>query len=162
MKITVLRIGHRKERDKRVSTHCGLVARAFGASEIVYSGEEDPGLVESVNKLSKKWGGRFKAKYVKDWKKFLLKFKGKKVHLTMYGIDWREVPKLKGSTLVVIGSEKVPPEVYKICDYNVSVTSQPHSEVAALAVFLNDFSKQKPVGNSFSGAKIKIIPNSRG
>ena len=66
MKITVLRIGHRKERDKRISSHCGLVARAFGAGEIVYSGEDDPTLVESVNKLSRKWGGKFKARYVKD------------------------------------------------------------------------------------------------
>ena len=29
--ITVLRIGHRPERDKRITTHVALVARAFGA-----------------------------------------------------------------------------------------------------------------------------------
>ena len=35
-KISVLRLGHRLVRDDRVSTHVGLVARAFGASEIFY------------------------------------------------------------------------------------------------------------------------------
>ena len=32
--IAVLRIGHRINRDKRITTHCALVARAFGAKKI--------------------------------------------------------------------------------------------------------------------------------
>ncbi|MCC6052717.1 MAG: tRNA (cytidine(56)-2'-O)-methyltransferase, partial [Desulfurococcaceae archaeon] len=34
-KIYVLRYGHRPERDKRVTTHVALVARAFGASGFI-------------------------------------------------------------------------------------------------------------------------------
>ncbi|MCG7848715.1 MAG: tRNA (cytidine(56)-2'-O)-methyltransferase, partial [ANME-2 cluster archaeon] len=32
MNIVVLRLGHRPERDQRVTTHVGLTARALGAS----------------------------------------------------------------------------------------------------------------------------------
>lgn len=162
MKITILRLGHRKSRDKRISTHCGLVARAFGANEIIYSGEEDPGLIESVNQVSSKWGGKFKARYEKNWKKVLKNFKGKKAHLTFYGIAQKEMPKIKQDLLIVIGSEKVPREVYKLCDFNISISSQPHSEVAALAVFLHDFFEGKELNKKFTKAKIKIKPNPRG
>jgi tRNA (cytidine56-2'-O)-methyltransferase len=33
--ITVLRIGHRPERDKRITTHVGLVSRAFSAEKML-------------------------------------------------------------------------------------------------------------------------------
>lgn len=39
--IAVLRLGHRKKRDARVTTHVCLAARAFGASKIILSGEKD-------------------------------------------------------------------------------------------------------------------------
>ena len=39
--IEVLRLGHRISRDKRISTHVALVARAFGASKIYYTGQKD-------------------------------------------------------------------------------------------------------------------------
>ncbi|HDN90942.1 MAG TPA: tRNA (cytidine(56)-2'-O)-methyltransferase, partial [Candidatus Aenigmarchaeota archaeon] len=41
MRIVVVRLSHRKKRDQRVSTHVALVARAFGAEGIFYSGEKD-------------------------------------------------------------------------------------------------------------------------
>ncbi|MGI0148094.1 MAG: tRNA (cytidine(56)-2'-O)-methyltransferase, partial [Thermoplasmata archaeon] len=34
-RVTVLRLGHRPSRDKRVTTHVALVARAFGAAGIL-------------------------------------------------------------------------------------------------------------------------------
>jgi len=37
--IEILRLGHRKKRDARLSTHVALVSRAFGASKIYYSGQ---------------------------------------------------------------------------------------------------------------------------
>jgi len=43
MKTTVLRLGHRISRDKRTSTHIALVARAFGAEEVVFDAS-DPGI----------------------------------------------------------------------------------------------------------------------
>ena len=38
VRAVVLRLGHRPERDKRVTTHVGLVARAFGAEEMLVDG----------------------------------------------------------------------------------------------------------------------------
>ena len=38
-RISVLRLGHRIERDKRITSHLGLTARAFGADEIILSGD---------------------------------------------------------------------------------------------------------------------------
>ena len=33
--VSVLRLGHRRDRDKRITSHLGLTARAFGANEIL-------------------------------------------------------------------------------------------------------------------------------
>src|SRR3989338_7119724 len=85
MKITVLRLGHRISRDKRITTHCALVARAFGAEEIILSGEEDESVLNSVEKVVENWGGKFKARFEKNWKKVIKNFKGDKIHLTFYG-----------------------------------------------------------------------------
>jgi tRNA (cytidine56-2'-O)-methyltransferase len=63
--------------------------------------------------------------------------------------------------LIVIGAEKVPPEMYQLSDYNVSVGNQPHSEVAALALFLDRFSNGKWIEKKFNG-KLKIIPCNKG
>ena len=37
--------------------------------------------------------------------------------------------------LIIVGGSKVPGKVYKAADWNVSVTTQPHSEVSSLAIF---------------------------
>ena len=166
MTVKVLRLGHRRVRDKRVSTHCGLVARAFGADGIIYSGEEDVKLINSINKVVGNWGGVFEVGYAKNWRKFLKAFKGVKVHLTMYGLGFeKEMSKVRKKAgegdgkdvLVVIGAEKVPGEVYKNVDFNLSVGNQPHSEIAALALFLDRFFEGKEFEKKFDG-KIKIKP----
>ena len=58
----------------------------------------------------------------------------------MYGEAWRNatrsIPNDKPA-VVVVGGTKVPSEVFHLSDYNISVGNQPHSEVAALAVFLD-------------------------
>jgi tRNA (cytidine56-2'-O)-methyltransferase len=166
--ITVLRLGHRADRDPRVSTHVGLVARAFGAGEIIFSGEKDPKLLGSVRDVAKRWGGPFKASYSESWKKILKSYrkKGYKIaHLTMYGLPLqvtiRKIRK-KRNLLVVIGSEKVPHEIYRLADYNIAVTSQPHSEVAALAVFLHEYFRGKELSKKFKAAKLKIVPQEKG
>ena len=51
---------------------------------------------------------------------------------------WRDcIPKVprEKEVIVVVGGTKVPAETFEIADFNVSVGNQPHSEVAALAVF---------------------------
>lgn len=162
--ITVLRLGHRKIRDARISTHVGLVARAFGADKMIYSGEKDQGLLDSLNKVSENWGGKFEANYEKNWRKVIRNFKGRKVHLTMYGLPIQdEIKKIRRNKnlLVIVGGEKVPGEVYGLVDYNVSISSQPHSEVAALAVFLHEYFCGKELQKSFSG-KFKVVPQKAG
>ncbi len=163
-KIVVLRLGHRKSRDKRVTTHCALAARAFGADEIIFSGERDDKLLETVREIVKKWGGRFKARYEKNWKRVLKKVGGKKAHLTFYGLPLRQaMPELRKQKklVLIVGAGKVPREVYSLADWNVSITNQPHSEVAAIAVFLHEFFQGRELGKKFSGARIKIIPSPR-
>jgi tRNA (cytidine56-2'-O)-methyltransferase len=166
MRIWVLRLGHRRVRDQRISSHCALVARAFGANGMIYSGDKDENLEKSIKKVVEKWGGPFEINYEKNWKKIIKTWKGKIVHLTMYGLPIKVVMnKIKGNKkdlLIIIGSQQVPGEVYHLTDWNVSVTNQPHSEVAALAVFLNEFFEGKEVKNQFQNAKIKITPQEKG
>jgi tRNA (cytidine56-2'-O)-methyltransferase len=163
--ITVLRLGHRIERDKRLSTHCGLVARAFGAQKLVYTGQKDSGLEESINSVTKGWGGPFQIEYSESARKLIKEWKGKSVHLTVYGIPLQEkIRALRKSRnlLVIVGGEKVPPEVYQECGWNVSVTGQPHSEVAALAVFLHEYFRGKELSKRFRKAGKSVVPQERG
>lgn len=163
--ITVLRLGHRTERDKRVSTHVGLTARALGAKRIVYSGQDDPGLVTRVNAVNHEWGGHFVARYEKNWLNYLKKFRGLKVHLTFFGEPLQqEITAIRKNKkiLVIVGAEKVPRDVYALSDLNVAVTNQPHSEIAALAVFLHDYFEGKELAAAFSGARKHIRPAARG
>jgi tRNA (cytidine56-2'-O)-methyltransferase len=169
MKIVVLRLGHRIFRDKRLTTHVALTARALGADGAVISGEEDAGIIESVKDIADRWGGKFTVFYEKEWHKFLKEKRREGweiLHLSMYGLPYqKELPKIRKSKknkLIVVGSEKVPPEVYQIADYNLSVTNQPHSEVAALALFLHDFFKGKELNKKFAKPKIKIVPQKCG
>ncbi len=167
MMITVLRLSHRRVRDARLTTHVCLTARAFGAGEAVISGERDEGILESVSDVAERWGGKFKIRYEKKWKNVLKKFKGTKIHLTIYGMPVQEKiaeirENVKGKNLlVIVGGEKVPGEIYKLADYNIAVTSQPHSEVAALAVFLHEFFEGEELEKKFSGAKLKVVPQER-
>ncbi len=164
VKIEVFRLEHRKKRDPRLTTHVCLAARALGASAIYYSGERDLVLEKTVNDVVKNWGGPFKIKYAPNPKSFIKNFRGKKVHLTMYGVPFiKSVKHLASSlkpVLVIIGGPKVPPWIYQLADFNLSVTSQPHSEVAALAIFLYEFFAHKE--KKFKWAKLEIVPQSQG
>ncbi|MBU2477332.1 tRNA (cytidine(56)-2'-O)-methyltransferase, partial [Candidatus Micrarchaeota archaeon] len=61
-----------------------------------------------------------------------------------------------------VGAEKVPPQVYEKSDYNISIGNQPHSEIAALAVFLHELFEGKELNKKFSKGQIKIIPQKKG
>ncbi len=167
--IYVLRIGHRIERDKRVTTHVGLVARALGAKGIFFVNTEKE-IKEKIDEVTNFWGGPFKTEIIEgNWLKFIIDWKkedGIVVHLTMYGLPIdnviEEIRKKEEKKLVVVGAEKVPRELYEISDYNVSITSQPHSEIAALAIFLDRLYMGKEISLRFSGAKMNIIPTKRG
>ncbi len=166
-RVFVLRLGHRKERDKRISTHVALVARALGASGVVYSGEKDEKMEKSVEDVVERWGGPFFISYERNWKKWLEKFDGIKVHLTMYGVPFQErMKEIRGKfksrdICVIVGSEKVPAGIYGMADYNLAIGNQPHSEVGALAIFLYELMDRK-LKEDFEGAKIKVVPQKKG
>ena len=63
--------------------------------------------------------------------------------------------------MIIVGASKVPFEVYERADFNVSVGNQPHSEIAALAIFLDRFTEGKALYEDRDG-KIKVVPNERG
>ncbi|MEM2909466.1 MAG: tRNA (cytidine(56)-2'-O)-methyltransferase [Nitrososphaerota archaeon] len=168
MKLVVLRLGHRLHRDERVTTHVCLTARAFGCDGIIISGQPDEGVKKSVEDVVQRFGGKFFIEIRQDWMKVMkgwLESGGEVVHLTMYGLPLPEVIEgIRSSDkdkLIVVGSEKVPRKVYEMATWNVSVTSQPISEVAALAVFLDWFQQHREFYINFENAKIKVIPSPR-
>lgn len=168
MDVAVLRLSHRKIRDKRVTTHVVLVARALSATKCFYSGDRDFELEERIRKITEKWGGNFQIEYCKNWKNLIKNLKSQNyfvVHLTMYGIPIQNlIDKLKEKEkiLIIVGSEKVPKEVYELADLNVAITNQPHSEIAALAIFLDKIFDGAELYKEFENAKIRIIPSERG
>jgi tRNA (cytidine56-2'-O)-methyltransferase len=175
MNIIVFRLSHRLPRDERATTHVGLVGRAFGADEFVYSGQKDEKMELAIRRVVENWGGNFRVSYVEDGIKWLKQEKRNGaciVHLTMYGIPLSEYEKRllelveKIKVILVVGGEKVPYEIYHLADFNISITLQPHSEIAALAVILDRMMKGKELDESFDrerfGGRIKIVPQERG
>lgn len=164
MRITVLRLGHRPERDKRITTHVCLTARALGAERVVVA-ERDDRVVEGVRDVVKRFGGPFEVESGASFRPFLKDPSATKVHLTMYGLPMHEVlPRIDRARdlTVIVGAEKVPREVYELADFNVGVGSQPHSEVAALAVFLYALQGDAPLRRTFEGGEVAVEPSARG
>jgi tRNA (cytidine56-2'-O)-methyltransferase len=151
-----------------VTTHAALVARAFGAEMIYMTGILDESINDTVASISERWGGRFKVEIIQDWKRLTKVWKkegGKVVHLTMYGInidDIAERLRKESKILVIIGAEKVPQEVYKLADYNIAIGNQPHSEIAALAIFLDRIFAGAQFKRVFADANLKIVPTEKG
>lgn len=169
MEVKVLRLDHRRVRDARITTHVCLTARALGASGVYLSGDHDKKLMENVQDVVKRWGGDFQVEYRKGWQNLLDEWKnngGEIVHLTMYGEPVQEVtPKIRNSSkdkLVVVGGSRVPSKVYQEADWNVSVTTQPHSEVSSLAIFLHMLQEGKELDLEFENGDMKVIPTAKG
>ncbi|HSV42119.1 MAG TPA: tRNA (cytidine(56)-2'-O)-methyltransferase [Methanomassiliicoccales archaeon] len=161
-----MRLGHRPERDKRITTHVALTARTFGAKGIIVS-TKDAVLEGSIKSVVKRFGGDFEIKTGVNWRQFLKDFKarGKVAHLTMYGMPVDEIaPRIPTNEdlLIVVGAEKVPPEVYQAADFNISVGNQPHSEVAALAILMDRIKDGSWTSNEFPGGIMKVLPCERG
>jgi tRNA (cytidine56-2'-O)-methyltransferase len=161
--ITVLRLNHRIDRDKRITTHVGLVARAFGADELIID-TKDESIVQSIQSVSERFGGNFKVRTGVKPKNIVKKWEGVIVHLTMYGQRLDEAVEaidIDKPLLIIIGSEKVPPWCYNLADFNISIGNQPHSEIAALALFLDRLHKGSWQQKDFHG-KITIHPSKNG
>lgn len=168
-KVYVLRLGHRPSRDKRVSTHVGLVARAFGANGFILAPICDESVVRSLRRVLEEWGGEMLLEctdnplsYATQWRRM----GGEIIHLTMYGLPVDNVidtirmsPRPK---LIIVGAEKVPGQYYELADYNVSVGRQPHSEIAALALFLDRLYKGLELYLEHENRCLEIVPSPGG
>ncbi len=177
--VTILRIGHRIKRDKRITTHLVLVARAFGTPRIVVAGDEDRNLINTIDKIVLEWGGNFKLEMIPydEWKTFIQQWKSNNknriIHLTMYGEnlltferseDFNNLKKWSKNLtnlLVVVGGEKIPGKVFQYADWNIAISNQPHSEVSSLAVFL-DHLVPNNLQIQFANAHKQIIPSLEG
>lgn len=165
--IIVLRLGHRPERDKRITTHVGLTARAFGAEGLLLA-SDDRAIADNIESVARRWGGNFYVKNNVNWKKEIQSWKnngGNVCHLSMYGLNLSDVEsdiKNWHKIMIIVGAEKVPPEVYDMADLNVAVGNQPHSEVAAISVTMDRISDYDPLKQEFGDAELSIVPTSRG
>lgn len=168
-RIFILRIGHRVFRDSRVTTHVCLTARALGADGVIIADQEDKVVESTIGDVTNRFGGPFDVQSGKPWRQAIREWRaseGRVVHLTAYGLPLpRILPEIQDTNhdlLVVVGSEKMPGEIFKLADWNVSVTNQPMSEVAALAVFLDWFNQHREFDQQFSKAQVKIVPSKAG
>lgn len=167
MKIEVLRIGTRLVRDDRVTTHVTLVSRAFGASKI-YMYDANPEIKETISKVNKMWGSDFKVEIIENWKD-IIRLKKKEsfkiVHLTMYGENINTIQdeiRKEEKILIIVGAEKVPREAYDMSDYNVAIGNQPHSEISALAIFLDRILQGWHLEKKYSNGEREIVPTKKG
>jgi len=149
-----------------MTTHVCLTARALGASGVIIANTPDKEVESSVREVSKRFGGTFQIESGPEWRHVIRNWKnggGKVVHLTAYGMPLPkiidEIQAVTENLLVVVGSEKMPGEMFKLADWNISITSQPMSEVGALAVFLDWYHSHSEFDLSFPGSEMQIIPS---
>ncbi len=142
---------------------------------MIIAGEQDLNLKNSIEKVSESWGGYFQLEMVPydEWKLIIEKWKhkGKKIiHLTMYGENLSVIEKSKpfnelrrqpNNVAIVLGGEKIPGKVFRYSDWNIAITNQPHSEVGALAIFLDHFF-DNALKTTFKKSKKQIIPSLEG
>ena len=156
----VLRIGHRPERDKRITTHVALTSRAFGASKM-YLSKPDSRVVTTINEVVAKFGGNFEIEPLSNPRKFAKNWEGRIVHLTMFGLPLEDfedkLRKEQSPILFIVGAGKVPPWTFEYADYNISIGNQPHSEVSALAISLSRLNENY-VYPKFNGP-LQVIPS---
>lgn len=165
--VCVVRLGHRAGRDERMTTHVGLTARALGADRVVLPTAAGQA-AETVTEVTRRFGGPFAVETHPSPRRFVEAWSGLVVHLTMYGEPLQTVEgairtaRETEPLLVVVGGGKVPGEVYGRADWNVAVTNQPHSEVAALAVFLDRLFEGRELDRAWRDAERRVVPQSTG
>jgi tRNA (cytidine56-2'-O)-methyltransferase len=125
-------------------------------------------IVGTVKDVNASWGGDFRVIIDPSWKKVIEEARAdgrKVVHLTMYGLPLQEKLnelRVAQRLLIVVGGPKVPGRVYHDADYNIAVTSQPHSEIAALAITLHEIQNGEELKRDFGQSKIRIVPTPKG
>jgi tRNA (cytidine56-2'-O)-methyltransferase len=150
-----------------MTTHVALTARALGADRAVLVGEATQA-AETVADITDRFGGPFEVTVADAYRPLLRDWEGAVVHLTMYGEPVEDVtPAIRerhrtDPLLLVVGAGKVDFEVYDRADWNVGVTNQPHSEVAALAVFLDRLFEGRELDREWVDAERRVIPQEAG
>lgn len=148
-----------------MTTHVGLVARAFGADRVVLPAAAEG--ADTVRDVTARFGGSVEVETTRSPRDVLGDWSGSIAHLTMYGerlqdvIDDVRTPATE-SLLVAVGAGKVPGSVYDRADWNVAVTNQPHSEVAALALFLDRLFDGRELDREWTGGTHRVIPDPHG
>lgn len=167
--IIVYRYGHRPARDKRITTHVALTARAMGADGIIID-VPDKGIEENIASVNRNFGGNFNVQSGMNVNTFMNTRieNGIIIHLTMYGQPIEEkIEEIRkrvesvDKVYIFVGAEKVPGIAYLKSDFNISVTNQPISEVSALAILLDRLNEGKELSRSTHG-RLKISGNERG
>ena len=173
-KLNILRLGYRKGRDPRITTHLALVSRALGADNFILAGDEDNDMFENISGVNQRFGGCMECEHTDKPMKWLRNFvnqdagdgqPGVAIHLTMYGQPYRQViPQIRKDrpVVVVVGGAKVPSEVFELSQYNLAVGNQPHSEVAALALFLEAWNGPSASEKLLEDGELIIHPSAKG
>ena len=173
-KLNILRLGYRKGRDPRITTHLALVSRALGADNFILAGDEDNDMFENISGVNQRFGGSMKCEHIDKPMKWLRNFvnqdagdglSGVAIHLTMYGQPYRQViPQIRKDrpVVVIVGGAKVPSEVFELSQYNLAVGNQPHSEVAALALFLEAWNGPSASEKLLEDGELIIHPSAKG
>ncbi len=166
--VAVLRLGHRPGRDERTTSHVGLTARALGADRAILAGDA-ASRTDTIADITDRFGGPFAVETTDNPLEVIETWEGAVAHLTMYGLPVQE--EIGGirdrhdagdRLLVVVGAEKVPFDVYEAADWNVGVTNQPHSEIAALAVFLDRLFEGRELDREWADADRSVVPEAVG
>lgn len=161
--VCVVRLGHRPGRDDRMTTHVGLTARALGADRIVLPDAAGHAHDTAVD-ITDRFGGPFAVEAVEAPERLVNEWDGLVAHLTMYGEPVEDVigairtARADTPLLVVVGAGKVASDVYEAANWNVAVTNQPHSEVAALAIFLDRLFQGRELDRPWRGADRVVVP----
>jgi tRNA (cytidine56-2'-O)-methyltransferase len=134
----------------------------------MYLAADDQKVVDSIVDVVHRFGGTYFCKNNVKWKSCINNFKrdgGKVVHLTMYGLRLQDVIseiRTEKKILVVVGAEKVPGGVYGLANYNVAIANQPHSEISALALFLDHLYEGEELELVFPDAELGVLPTAIG
>ncbi len=144
-----------------------LTARAFGASEMMFTRRKDQRIMRYVGRIQKNWGGKFEVSFIRSYKEALKSAtKYKKVYLTRYGIPLNKLTYVLNTyknIMLIVSSKEAPQKVLDdLADFNVSITEQPHCSVASIAIFLHDFYRGREFAMHFENAKYKIAPKEHG
>ena len=73
-RVDVLRLGYRRGRDPRITTHLALVGRAFGADRFLLSGDEDQDMFDNLQSVEQRFGKGLECEYLKSPMGWLRKF----------------------------------------------------------------------------------------